>query len=68
MWPGRVQGPVAAVHPLLGWVVKAVKMTGDPRGIIDAFGSRRSTWWQQRWKRQLLCLYGAVWPAIGGSF
>ncbi len=26
------------------------------------------TWWQQRRKRQLLCLYGAVWPALGGSF
>ncbi len=65
---GWVQGPVAAVHPLLGCIVKDVKGTGDPRGIIDAVGSHRSTWWQQRQNRQSLCLYGAVWPALGRNF
>ena len=40
MRSGRVQGPVAAVHPLLGCIVKDVKGAGDLRGIIDAFGSR----------------------------
>jgi hypothetical protein len=68
MWSGWVQGPVAALHPQLGCVVKDVKGTGDPRGIIDAFGSRRLIWWLQHRNRQLLCLYGAVWLALGGSF
>ena len=33
---GRGLGPVAAVHPLLGGLVKDVMGTGDPWGIIDA--------------------------------
>ena len=39
---GRGLGPVAAVHPLLGGLVKDVMGTGDPWGIIDAVESRRS--------------------------
>ena len=38
---GRGLRPVAAVHPLLGGLVK-VMGTGDPWGIIDAVESRRS--------------------------
>ncbi len=39
---GRGLGPVAAVHPLLECLVRDVMGTGDPRGIIDAIGSRRT--------------------------
>jgi hypothetical protein len=50
-------------------VVKDVKGTGDPRGIIDAVGRCQSAW---RWRRQkraaLVPLRRAIWPALSGQY
>jgi len=48
-------------------VVKDVKVTGDPKGIIDAVGRRQSAWRRRLRKGAFVPLRRAVCHALGGQ-